>query len=225
VTLPIGKRVRAAAISAAAAPFMEGVGATYHWLEHGVEHLERLTHDGRPAILAWWHGRTLASVLYFRDRQVLAMTSASADGEIVARIIRRFGYQVARGSSSRGGVKALVLLRKEMTKGASVAFAIDGPRGPARVAGRGAVWLAGTTGNPILPVHTEASKFWSLRSWDRHQIPKPGSHVAIAIGAPLTIPDTEDATIEAGQRALEQSLVRLEAQASAMIRKTVSAGH
>src|SRR5262245_41786716 len=124
------------------------------------------------------------------------MTSENFDGEWIARIIRRFGYGVARGSTSRGGARALAQLRRDMTAGHPAAFTVDGPRGPARIAQPGAVWLAGATGHPILPFHIEAAKFWSVNSWDNHQVPKPGTDVAIAIGEALLVPDTAEATIE-----------------------------
>src|SRR5690349_15261673 len=131
------------------------------------------------------------------------MTSQNFDGEWIARIIRRFGYGTARGSTSRGGVRALVQLRRDMADGRPVAFTVDGPRGPARAAQPGAVWLAGATGNPIVPFHIEAATCWVAKSWDRHQIPKPGSDLTIAIGEPLEVPATDEATIEAVRQELE----------------------
>ena len=89
----------------------------------------------------------------------------------------RFGFGTARGSTSRGGARALVQLRRELAAGRPAAFTVDGPRGPARVAQPGAVWLAGATGHPILPFHIEADRFWTARSWDRHEVPKPFSTV------------------------------------------------
>ncbi len=120
-----------------------------------------------------------------RDRGIIVITSENFDGEWIARIIRRFGYGTARGSTSRGGARALVQLRRDLAAGQPAAFTVDGPRGPARVAQPGAVWLAGATGNPVLPFHIEAERCWTLKSWDRHQVPKPGTGLAIAIGAPI----------------------------------------
>jgi lysophospholipid acyltransferase (LPLAT)-like uncharacterized protein len=105
-----------------------------------------------------------------------------------------------------------------MTAGHPAAFTVDGPRGPARVAQPGAVWLAGATGNPILPFHIEAARHWTARSWDRHQIPKPGSDVAIAIGEPIEIAGSDEETVERGRLELERSLARLEARTSDMLK-------
>jgi lysophospholipid acyltransferase (LPLAT)-like uncharacterized protein len=217
VTLTLGKRIQAGAIAAIGTPIIEALGATYRWTTRGGEHLERLARDGRPPIYAFWHGRILAATLYFRDRGIIVITSENFDGEWIARIIRRFGYGTARGSTSRGGVRALVQLRRDMAGGRPAAFTVDGPRGPACLAQPGALWLAGATGNPILPFHIEARTFWRANSWDRHQIPKPGSDVAIAIGEAIDVADTDEATVEAARQHLERVLGRLEAEAKMAI--------
>src|SRR6187401_776534 len=174
------KHIEAAVISAVGVPVIEALGATYNWIERGTEHLDAIRREGRQPIYALWHGRIMAGTLYLRDRDIVVITSENFDGEWVARIIRRFGYDTARGSTSRGGSRALVQLRREMRAGRPVAFTVDGPRGPERVAQPGAIWLASATGQPILPFHIEAASFWSVKSWDHHQVPKPGSEVAIA---------------------------------------------
>jgi len=217
VTLSRGKLFQAAAIAAIGTPVVEALGATYTWHEWGADHLASVTRAGRQPILALWHGRILSATLYFRDRGIVAMTSENFDGEWVARLMRRFGYRAARGSTSRGGARALVQLRRELSEGYPAAFTVDGPRGPARQAQPGAIWLASATGNPIVPFHIEASKFWTVNSWDRHQVPKPGSDVAVAIGAPIEVPaGADEAAIERERQALETALVALEARARAM---------
>jgi lysophospholipid acyltransferase (LPLAT)-like uncharacterized protein len=217
VSLTGAKRFQAAAIAAVGTPIIEALGATYHWRERGREHLDRVEREGRPPIFAFWHGRILAATLYFRDRGIVVITSENFDGEWIAAVIRRFGYGTARGSSSRGGVRALVQLRRDMSAGHPAAFTIDGPRGPARVAQPGAVWLAGATRNPIVPFHIEAARFWTAKSWDRHQIPKPGSELAIAIGAPIEVDGTTDDKIEVCRLSVEDSLRRLEQQAAQLL--------
>jgi lysophospholipid acyltransferase (LPLAT)-like uncharacterized protein len=215
-----GKQIQAAAIAAVGTPVIEALGGTYTWRERGVSQLDGLARRGRPPIFAFWHGRILAATLYFRDRGIIVITSENFDGEWIARIIRRFGYGTARGSSSRGAVKALVQLRRDLAAGHPAAFTVDGPRGPARVAQAGAVWLAGASSCPIVPFHIEAEKHWTVNSWDRHQVPKPGSAIAIAIGDPFEIADTDEQTIEAGRQHLEFVLQRLERQALTMVGRT-----
>ena len=216
--LPVRRRLQAGVISAVGMPLIEALGGTWRWREQGAEHVDAVRASGRQPIYALWHGRILEGTLYLRDRNIVVITSENFDGEWIARIIRRFGYATARGSTSRGGARALAEMRREMRAGRPAAFTVDGPRGPARVAQPGAVWLASATGNPIVPCHLEASSFWTVNSWDRHQIPKPGAAVAVAVGRPLEVPPrTGSDTIEAARVALEAALGRLERQALGML--------
>ncbi len=212
------KRFEAAAIGALGYPLAAALGRTWRWEERGAEHLDAVRASGRQPILALWHGRILPAVLYFRDRGIVAVTSENFDGEWIARLMRRFGYAAARGSTSRGGSRALIRLRRDMAAGRPAAFTVDGPRGPARRAQAGAVWLAKATGNPVVPFHIEAERGWELPSWDRGQVPRPWSRVAITIGVPLEVPaDAGDAGIEAARDALERRLVDLERQALSLL--------
>jgi len=216
--LSTSRRWQVAAISAVGFPVIEALGGTYNWRERGREVLSDIARQGRQPIFAFWHGRILTATLYFRDRGIVVITSENFDGEWIARIIRRFGYDTARGSTSRGGARALAQLRREMRAGRPAAFTIDGPRGPERVAQPGAIWLASATGQPIVPFHIEAPSFWSVNSWDHHQVPKPGSEVAIAIGDPMDVPpEADEATIERCRLDLEQALAMLEMRARALL--------
>ena len=101
-------------------------------------------------------------------------------------------------------------MRRELRAGHAVAFTVDGPRGPARIAQPGAVWLAGATGHPVLPLHIEASRYWSAGSWDRGMIPKPFAAVAVAIGEPFDVPDTDAETVERSRMELMERLASLQ---------------
>ena len=211
--LTSGQLRKAALISATAAPLFRALGATYRWRVDGFSHYESVVASGRQPIFAFWHGRILPATLFWKNRGIVVITSQNFDGEWIAGIIRRFGYGTARGSTSRGGARALVQLRRELADGRPAAFTIDGPRGPARVAQPGAVFLAGATGHPVLPFHIEADRFWTAGRWDRTQVPKPFSTVALAIGEPINVADTTDATIEEKRLKLEQVLSALETKA------------
>ncbi len=217
MTLSRGQRAKAAVIAAVGTPIVEALGGTYRWHESGADHWDAVMHAGQRPILALWHGRILAATLYFRDRGVVAITSQNFDGEWIARLMGRFGYGTARGSTSRGGARALAQLKRDLGAGRPVAFTVDGPRGPARVVQQGAVWLAGASGHPILPFHIEASTFWTVNSWDAHQIPKPGSDLAIAIGEPIHIGGTDEPAIVEGCATLTRALERAEARAADML--------
>ena len=217
--LSSSQRLEASAIAAAGYPLVAGLCRTLKWRIDGAEQWDAVVQSGRQPILALWHGRILAGLHYFRDRGVVVITSQNFDGEWIARILERFGFRTARGSTSRGGVGALVQLRQDLGAGRPVAFTVDGPRGPARVAQPGAVWLAGATGQPILPYHIEARRYWTAGSWDRAQIPRPFTTVAMAIGEPLEVKSTEPDTVESGRLELETALGRLEQRALQMLQE------
>jgi len=214
------QRRKAAAIAAVGAPIMAALGSTFKWRVEGLDHYDAIIRAGRQPIFAFWHGRILPAILYWRDRGIVVVVSHNFDGEWITRIIERFGYATSRGSSSRGGVRALVQLKRELASGKSVGFTIDGPRGPARVAQPGAVWLAGATGHPLLPFHFESSRFWTAKSWDRTQVPKPFSTVAMAVGEPIHVAGTDQGSIEAKIREIEASLAALEARATSLLMST-----
>ena len=174
---------------------------------------------GHQPVMAFWHGRILPATYYFRQRGIVVITSENFDGEWIARIIERFGFGTARGSSSRGGLKAMLQLVREMGSGRPAGFTLDGPRGPARVAQPGAIWLARATGNPVLPFHLESSSYWMTNSWDKTQIPKPFSTVALVVGDPLEVPaNADDQQLEAFRQEVEKRLEDLESRALALLR-------
>jgi lysophospholipid acyltransferase (LPLAT)-like uncharacterized protein len=212
------KRFEAAAIASAGYPLIAALGRTLRWRVEGLEHLEAIRASGRQPVMGFWHGRILPATYYFRRRGIVVITSENFDGEWIARIIESFGYGTARGSTSRGARKAMVQLVREMRSGRPAGFTLDGPRGPARVAQPGAIWLARETGNPVLPFHLEASPAWTLKSWDRTQIPKPFSTVALVVGEPLDVAnDAGDAGLEAARAELERRLAALEARALSLL--------
>jgi lysophospholipid acyltransferase (LPLAT)-like uncharacterized protein len=212
------KRILAKLIPVVGYPIIAALTSTLRWRADGAEHLDAVARSGRQPIMAFWHGRILPATYYFRRRGIVVITSENFDGEWIAGIIERFGYGTARGSTSRGGLKALLQLRRDMAGGKPTAFTLDGPRGPARVAQPGAVWLAKATGHPIVPFHIEADRYWTLDSWDRTQVPKPFATMAIAIGEPMDVPaDADDAAIEGTRGAVEERLAALELRARAML--------
>src|SRR5436189_3612880 len=211
--------MEATAISVVGYRLVSALGSTLRWKLDGFQHFDAIKAAGHQPIMAFWHGRILPATYYFRRRGIVVITSENFDGEWIAGIIERFGYGTSRGSSSRGGPRALIQMVRDMEAGKPTGFTLDGPRGPARVAQPGAVWLSKATGNPVLPFHLEASRHWTLNSWDRTQIPKPFATVALAMGEPLEVPHAADsAALDAARRLLEQRLRALEHRAAAMIR-------
>jgi lysophospholipid acyltransferase (LPLAT)-like uncharacterized protein len=215
----VAKRIEAALIATVGYHLISLLGATLRWRTDGLEHLAAIREGGRQPIMAFWHGRILPATFFFRRRGIVVITSENFDGEWIAGIIERFGYSTARGSTSRGGRRALLRLTREMAAGKPSGFTVDGPRGPARIAQPGAVWLAKITGNPVLPFHLEADRHWTMNSWDRTQIPKPRATVALAVGEPFDVPrDADDAGIEMARSELNRRLHALELRARELIR-------
>jgi lysophospholipid acyltransferase (LPLAT)-like uncharacterized protein len=213
------KRLEARLIATAGYRVVAALGSTFRWRTEGLEHFDAIARSGRQPVMAFWHGRILSATYFFRRRGIVVITSENFDGEWIAGIIERFGYGTARGSTSRGGKKALLQLTREMAHGRPAGFTVDGPRGPARVAQPGAVWLAQATGNPVVPFHLEADRYWSTRSWDRTQIPKPFATVALAVGEPFNVPaDAGSEGIEQARRLLEDRLQALETRACEMLK-------
>jgi lysophospholipid acyltransferase (LPLAT)-like uncharacterized protein len=186
------------------------IGSTIRWETVGQEHLDAASRDGRKPIYCLWHDRIFAGTYFLRGRGIVVITSQSLDGEYIARFLKRFGFGTVRGSSSRGGVKALVEMIRHMRKGLPMAFTVDGPRGPRYDAKTGAVILAKKTGNPILPFSVECSHFWTINSWDRMQIPKPFTRARFLIAEPIFVPsETDDGTIEKKRVELQRALDEL----------------
>ncbi len=164
------------------------IGPTLRYrVENWEEFADAKREHGR-LIYSFWHNQIFAGMFFWRKRNIVVMTSAHFDGEYIARIIQRFGYGAARGSSTRGGIRAVLELSKHLSRGLDVAFTVDGPKGPVYRVKPGPVWLSRKTGVPIFPFHFEPLRAWKLRSWDSLRIPKPFSPVVLKIGKPFIVP-------------------------------------
>lgn len=146
------------------------------------------------SIFCFWHRCVIPASYKFRNLDIAVMTSKSYDGEYIARIIEKLGYGAVRGSSSRGAVRALLGMRRELENGHTVAFTIDGPRGPRYVAKPGPVLLAKISGRAITCFYVHVKRAWILNSWDQMIIPKPFSDAMLYVAAPIYVP--EDASDE-----------------------------
>jgi lysophospholipid acyltransferase (LPLAT)-like uncharacterized protein len=212
------KRWQASLIGAMGFPALRALGATWRWVVEGEEHYHATLASGRVPVMAFWHGRILPSVIFYRHRGIVVITSDNFDGEWTAKIIHRFGYTTARGSSSRNAARAALRAKRSMDEGHPVGITVDGPRGPALIAQPGAVWLARATGNPILPFHLEAERSWTARSWDSSQIPRPFSRIAMVMGDPFFVPaDADQVGLDAARSELEARLHALKPRALALL--------
>jgi hypothetical protein len=186
---------------------IRAICSTLKWEQRGREHLDSILECGGRPIFAFWHTCILGATWFFRNRGIVVMSSISRDGEYTGRVIKRFGYGAARGSSTRGGGRALAEMAACLRNGIEAGFTIDGPRGPAYVAKTGAVTLARHTGQPILPFHIAAHKYLELPSWDRLQIPFPFTRAAVFVGKPIYVSrHASSAEIAAKQESLQSEL-------------------
>jgi lysophospholipid acyltransferase (LPLAT)-like uncharacterized protein len=168
------------------------------------------TLDARPFIASSWHSCLIPATYIFRDMGVRVMSSFSYDGEYMGRIIRRFGFVAVKGSSSRNPVRALLGLRRALAEGWTVAFTLDGPRGPRRKVKPGPVALARSTGLALTTFHAAVDKAWVLNSWDRMMIPKPFSRVLVRVGKLIPVPmDASEEDLERYTAELQATLDRV----------------
>jgi lysophospholipid acyltransferase (LPLAT)-like uncharacterized protein len=152
----------------------------------------------KPVIYSFWHRAVFPSAWLWRKTGIAVMVSRSFDGEYIARTIEKLGFVAVRGSSSRGGAKALLGLRSQLERGNLVAFTIDGPRGPKYVAKPGPVLLARASAFPMAAFYVALSDAWVLNTWDALMIPKPFSRALVRFSAKMRVPaETADADMDA----------------------------
>jgi lysophospholipid acyltransferase (LPLAT)-like uncharacterized protein len=166
-----------------------------------------LQKQGQPVIYTFWHGMMLPLLWQHRNQSVAIVISEHQDGEIIARIAHSLGYRSVRGSSSRGGSRALLGSARELDEGHDVAFTPDGPRGPFETFAPGALVVAQRTGAPIVLITVNAHRAWRMSSWDRFLIPKPFAHVTILYSDPLRV-EAPDARVAADQAPVWQGRLR-----------------
>jgi lysophospholipid acyltransferase (LPLAT)-like uncharacterized protein len=168
------------------------------------------TLDERPCIASFWHSCLIPSTYIFRDMGIRVMSSNSYDGEYMGRIIHKFGFLAVKGSSSRNAVRALLGLRRALEEGWTVAFTLDGPRGPRHKVKPGPVALARSSGFPMTMYHAAVDKAWVLNTWDRLMIPVPFSRVLVRFGKLISVPaETSDEEMERYSAELQASLDRV----------------
>jgi lysophospholipid acyltransferase (LPLAT)-like uncharacterized protein len=169
---------------------------------------------GENYIGALWHNRLLIFPFvlrrFFSNRHGAALISASRDGELLADAIKRFGYDVVRGSSSRFGASAILQLTDILASGRDVVITPDGPRGPAYELGPGIIFLAQKSGAPVLPINIEYSSCWRIKSWDRFIVPRPFAKVRVIIGQPHRVrPISTDKEFEIERLRLQDAMMAL----------------
>jgi len=159
------------------------------------------------AVYATWHQRVIFHARHLSGKDLTVMVSQSRDGEYASRLVSLFGHRNVRGSSTRGGSRALRELTRKIKEGGRGGILADGPLGPARVAKIGAVIMAHEAQVPLIPVSWGADRCWIINSWDRFLMPKPFARIVIYYPEPLWIPPSADGEeLEGYRRLLEEKL-------------------
>lgn len=163
---------------------VRGLGCTLR-VRYSNAGAERELIDSGGLIYCFWHRWILLPAYTHRKRGIVVLISRHNDGEIISRIVHRLGFETARGSSTRGGARALIDLKEAAARGKTLAFTPDGPRGPSKSVAPGIVHVAAHTGLPILPCGMAITRERCLDTWDRFVVPRPFSKAWIHFGEPL----------------------------------------
>ncbi|MBK7394253.1 MAG: lysophospholipid acyltransferase family protein [Chloracidobacterium sp.] len=190
------------------------VGSSIRIKIRGIEHLNAIESEGKLPIYTTWHESILLSTYHWRNRGIVVMSSLSFDAAYIERVIKRFGYGAIKGSSTRGGAKAMVEMVRAMRSGIPMGFTVDGPKGPRHKVKPGIALLAKKTGNPIMPFVIEPKKSWILKSWDKLQIPHPFTSGLMIIGEPIYV-NADDDEVTTKLAEVQRSLDDLVKQAAA----------
>ncbi len=199
--------------------FIRGISLTVRLDVLGMENIRQIRDMNQPIIMALWHGRHFLPLDKFRRQHserghICVMASRSRDGEIMARVLHRLGFEVVRGSSSRGGAQSFLELKHYMDEGFDAVIAVDGPRGPREIAKPGILLLAQKTGYPIVPLSSSATRCKIFPSWDRYLVPYPFTKGVTSVGTPIYVPpDADRESLERIKLSLENQLKDLTRQA------------
>ncbi|WP_408955153.1 lysophospholipid acyltransferase family protein [Natroniella sp. ANB-PHB2] len=174
----------------------------------GEERVNKLLAGDKSIIFALWHGQLWLPSYHFRDQGYVALASQSRDGEYISRLLQKLGWEVVRGSTSRGGARSLLRLVKKLRQGKHIAITPDGPRGPIHQVKPGVVYLAQKTDSIIIPIGVSYTKKKIFSSWDHFWLPAPFSKAALVYGAGLEIKEDKlsNVEIEDYQRLLGQKI-------------------
>lgn len=163
----------------------------------GEDKVNQLKQEGKRLIYAFWHGRQFMLVPYMANCHIAIMVSLSQDGEYQSRILKKFGYGIHRGSYTRGGIRGLIGLIRNMRAGNDAGFAVDGPTGPIYEPKEGIIFLAKKEKGYIVPLTSSSKKKWILeKAWDKFLIPFPFTQGIIIFGEPYQVSKETDAIQE-----------------------------
>lgn len=163
------------------------LAATWRITECNADGWRRRSANKQGWILSLWHGTLLVMAYRHRKQDMVVLVSEHRDGELIARTLHAWGYRTVRGSTTRGGGRALLGMIRELESGSAIAVTPDGPQGPPKIYQPGALVAAHRVGVPIVAVGVHVDRAWRLRSWDALVIPKPFARLILAYGSPTLV--------------------------------------
>jgi lysophospholipid acyltransferase (LPLAT)-like uncharacterized protein len=189
---------------------LRAIGSTWRIEIVGDDVMKKLWLARKPAVFSLWHGQLLPLIWHHRYRDVTILVSEHRDGEIIARVAQSLGYGVIRGSTTRGGGRAILEVVSAVRTGRTVAITPDGPRGPAKKVAPGPLIAAQRSAVPLVPAAAWASSAWKLKSWDSFMIPKPFAKIRIAYGQPMELSEASAREAALRSEELEQAMAQAE---------------
>lgn len=209
--LPLSRRMQIPLIAAAVYSVIRLLGPTLRYEVHGWQHVGRVYAARRRCIFSFWHRVILPIVWWTRHRGIVVMNTTHFDGQWTRKVIEWLGYGTAQGSSTRGGLRGLVVMARRLEEGLDCAFTIDGPRGPRYVAKPGPVMLARRSGCPIIVFHAGVERGKTFeKTWDHFLLPMPFTRVVLLFAPPIYVPQGANADVmEAKQAEMQSALERV----------------
>ncbi len=190
---------------------IRALARSWEHTELGSEHRRRAECDHAALLVAMWHGRGVVGAAFYDAASCRVLVSASEDGSMATTILGRLGYEIIRGSSSRGGVRALREMIVCLQGGQHVGITPDGPRGPLHSMSPGLAFLSRATGAPVLPLGLAVDRAWRLDTWDDYCIPKPRARVVAVYRPVIQVPrDADNETLQTYSQRIRQSLLDAE---------------
>jgi lysophospholipid acyltransferase (LPLAT)-like uncharacterized protein len=193
-------------LECAATGIVRLLASTWRLEVHGDAHVSQLRETGVPVVFTVWHAFLLPPLWHRRGEGITLLVSDHGDAGYLVRAALRLGYEVVRGSSTRGAIKGAKGILRTLGVGGDVALTPDGPTGPARVAKPGAVAVAARAGAAIVPIGAGASSWWRIGSWDDFSIPRPFARVRIVYGQPMLMETRSNQAEEGSDGALGKRL-------------------
>ena len=208
-------KIRDKIIPAAAYLLICLINSTLNIKVEGWDEAEKHLNNSGAVIFSAWHGKTWVPVYFLRSKGIYALASLSRDGGYMTGVLNRLGWNVIRGSSSRGGSRSLLSLFRRLKRGESAALTPDGPTGPIYEVKPGIIFLQERSDGVIIPIGVDSSYKKNFSSWDNYMLPLPFSKTALVFGDAVTF--DKNLAVEEKQQILKEEMQKAEKRASELL--------